>query len=378
VDWPKIRHENRASKSWSRWAQLVVRRRYLAAAAAVVVLGVLVASFAGIRIGLASSASLAKSGKAYDALQTLRSGGVTTGVLTPMEVLVADGRGAEVAAAAKSVAGVRTVVVPHGPGTTAGGYQVVVVIPDEETVNSATVTPVRGVKKAVDGLPGVVGVAGVGADQIDFLSAVYGNFPLMLGIIALLTIVLLARAFRSIVLPVKAVILNLISLAATLGFMVLFWQHGYGSNTVFGVSETGAVTFWIPLMVFAFLFGLSMDYEVFILARIREEYDREGSTDAAVVAGLGRTGRLITSAALILFLAFVALASGPGTDLKTFATALGFGVLIDATVVRSLLVPALVSMFGSWNWWLPGWAARVLRVPAVPAHARASSATVAG
>ena len=366
VDWPKIRHENRASKSWSRWARAVVRRRYVAAGVAVVVLGALFASFVGIRIGLASSASLAKSGKAYDALQTLRAGGVSTGVLTPMEVLVAEGRGADVAAAAAKVDGVRTVAVPTGPGTTAAGRQVVVVIPDKETVNSATVDPVRGVKDAVDGLPGVVGVSGIGADQIDFLKAVYGNFPLMLTLIALLTIVLLARAFRSIVLPIKAVILNLISLAATLGFMVLFWQHGYGSSTVFGVSETGAVTFWIPLMVFAFLFGLSMDYEVFILARMREEYDREGSTDAAVVTGLGRTGRLITSAALILFLAFVALASGPGTDLKTFATALGFGVLLDATVVRSLLVPALVSMFGSWNWWLPGWAARVLRLPPAP------------
>jgi len=366
VDWPKIRHENRASKSWSRWARAVVRRRYVAAGVAVVVLGALFASFVGIRIGLASSASLAKSGKAYDALQTLRAGGVSTGVLTPMEVLVAEGRGADVAAAAAKVDGVRTVAVPTGPGTTAAGRQVVVVIPDKETVNSATVDPVRGVKDAVDGLPGVVGVSGIGADQIDFLKAVYGNFPLMLTLIALLTIVLLARAFRSIVLPIKAVILNLISLAATLGFMVLFWQHGYGSSMVFGVSETGAVTFWIPLMVFAFLFGLSMDYEVFILARMREEYDREGSTDAAVVTGLGRTGRLITSAALILFLAFVALASGPGTDLKTFATALGFGVLLDATVVRSLLVPALVSMFGSWNWWLPGWAARVLRLPPAP------------
>jgi len=120
-------------------------------------------------------------------------------------------------------------------------------------------------------------------------------------------------------------------------------------------------------MVFAFLFGLSMDYEVFILARIREEYDRGKSTDAAVITGIGRTGRLITSAALILFLAFVALASGPGTDLKTFATALGFGILLDATVVRSLLVPALVSMFGRWNWWLPARAARLLRVrPSLP------------
>ncbi|MBV9293443.1 MAG: MMPL family transporter, partial [Frankiales bacterium] len=375
VDWPKIRHENRASRAWSSWARGVVRRRYVSALAAVLILGALFAAFVGIRIGLASSSSLAKSGKAYAALQTLRDGGVTTGVLTPMEVLVKDGTGPTVAATAGKVGGVHAAVVPHGPGSVAAGNQIVVVIPEKETVNSATVAPVRHVKDAVDSIPGVVGVAGVGADQIDFLKAVYGNFPLMLSIIAVLTIILLARAFRSIVLPVKAVLLNLISLAATLGFMVLFWQGGHGSDAIFGVAQTGAVTFWIPLMVFAFLFGLSMDYEVFILARIREEYDRGGSTEAAVVTGIGRTGRLITSAALILFLAFVALASGPGTDLKVFATALGFGILLDATVIRSLLVPALVAMLGKWNWWLPEGVAKLLRVEPSTPHAEVAPAS---
>jgi len=117
-----------------------------------------------------------------------------------------------------------------------------------------------------------------------------------------------------------------------------------------------------------------MDYEVFILSRIREEYDNGGSTNDAVVTGIGRTGRLVTSAALILFLAFVALSSGPGTDLKTFATALGFGILLDATVVRSVLVPALVSMFGRWNWWLPDGVAKALRVQQSHAHAEVDAA----
>ena len=171
----------------------------------------------------------------------------------------------------------------------------------------------------------------------------------------MLTFVLLARAFRSMLLPLKAVLLNLMTLAATLGFMVLFWQYGHGSNAIFGIHATGAVTFWVPLMVFAFLFGLSMDYEVFILSRIREEYDRTGSTDGAVVEGIGRTGRLVTSAALILFLAFVALASGPGTDLKIVRhRASASASCWTPPVVRSLLVPALVSLFGDWNWWMPG------------------------
>src|SRR5437763_5459520 len=118
-----------------------------------------------------------------------------------------------------------------------------------------------------------------------------------------------------------------------------FWQQGHGSWAIFGIPATGAITFWIPLMVFAFLFGLSMDYEVFILARVREEYDRTGSTAAAIVAGLGRTGRLVTSAGLILFLAFASLASAPDTDIKVLATGLGVGILLDATLVRALLLP---------------------------------------
>jgi RND superfamily putative drug exporter len=146
------------------------------------------------------------------------------------------------------------------------------------------------------------------------------------------------------------------------------WQDGHGSGAVWGIPATGAITMWVPLMVFAFLFGLSMDYEVFILTRIREAYDASGDARHAVTEGLGRTGRLVTSAALILFLAFASLASAPNTDIKVFATALGAGILLDATVVRALLVPAAVALFGRWNWWLPRPLARILpaRPPADP------------
>jgi RND superfamily putative drug exporter len=149
--------------------------------------------------------------------------------------------------------------------------------------------------------------------------------------------------------------------------LVLVWQHGYGSEAIFGIEATGSIPSWMPLMIFAFLFGLSMDYEVFILSRMREEYDRTGSTETAVIQGIGRTGRLVTSAALILFLAFVAMASGPGTDLKMMATGLAAGILLDATVIRALIVPAVIALMGRWNWWLPERPARWLRVqPSVP------------
>ena len=366
VDWPKIRHENVASRGWSRWARLVVRRRWVAAGAAFAILGLLFVAFLGIKVGQPSSDSLAKTGPAVTALHTLEDGGVSTGALTPIEVITDSDQAASVAETLGAVDGIDAAFVPTAASSSADGRTVVVLVPDAETVNSKSVEVVRRVKSAADDTPGVLGVAGLGTDQVDFLHAVYGNFPLMLTIIALLTFVLLVRAFRSLLLPLKAVLLNLISLTAVYGAMVLFWQQGYGSDELFGISPTGAVTFWVPLMVFAFLFGLSMDYEVFILSRIREEYDEGYPTDEAVVEGIGRTGRLVTSAALILFLAFAALASGPGTDLKIMATALGFGILLDATIVRSLLVPSLVSLFGRWNWWLPDWVARLLRIQ--PSH----------
>jgi RND superfamily putative drug exporter len=213
-------------------------------------------------------------------------------------------------------------------------------------------------------------VGGLPAQNEDFIEAVYGNFPLMIALIALITFILLARAFRSLLLPLKAVILNVISVGAAWGVLQLIWQEGHGSSQIWGIAATGSITAWIPLMVFAFLYGLSMDYEVFILARMREEYDATGETRKAVIQGIARTGRLVTSAALILFLAFVSLASGPETEVKVLATGLAAGILIDATIIRALLVPAMVSLFGRWNWWLPPTPARLLRVAPSPSPPR--------
>ena len=371
IDWPRLRHENRASRVWTAWGRIVVRRRAVAAAAALVVLGLLVVPVFGIKVGQTGIDALAQSGSARDTYQTLVSGGVPNGVLTPIEVLVHDGDAAAAQQRLAGVAGVSSVARSSAADSNRDGTTVLVAIPVEATVNSATTTSVTGARDAVGGDAGVVGVAGVGAVQLDYIHAVIDDFPLMLTVIAVLTFLLLARAFRSVLLPAKAVVLNLLSLSATFGLITWFWQDGHGSNQLFGVTATGAITFWVPLMIIAFLFGLSMDYEVFILSRMREEYDRTGSTRSAVIEGLGRTGRLVTSAALILFLAFASLASAPGTDIKVFATALGVGILLDATVVRALLLPALVALFGEWNWWLPSWARRALLLPAEPRAAAA-------
>ena len=184
----------------------------------------------------------------------------------------------------------------------------------------------------------------------------------MLGFVLLLTYILLARAFRSLVLALKAALLNLVSLGAAYGIIVFIFQQGHGSEAIWGVHATQSIIPWIPLMIFAFLFGLSMDYEVFMLTRMREAYDETGDTKAAIGLGLARTGKLVTSAALILMFAFFVLSMGPGVDIKQFGIGLAAGIIFDATVIRALLVPALMRLMGSWNWWLPHRAARVLFV----------------
>jgi putative drug exporter of the RND superfamily len=194
----------------------------------------------------------------------------------------------------------------------------------------------------------------------------------MLALISILTFLLLARAFRSLILPLKAVLLNLLSVAAAWGLIVLVWQKGFGSDELFGIEATQAINVEMPIVIFAFLFGVSMDYQVFIISRMREAYDRTRSTETAVVEGIGRTGRLVTSAALILGLAFVAFGAQPSTEAKIFATALGGGILLDATIIRGILAPAVVALLGRWNWWLPGWAARILRVQPSPVQPEAT------
>jgi RND superfamily putative drug exporter len=371
LDWPRIRTDEKPSRAWSAFARFTVRHRGLAALAGTATLAVLITPSLSMRLGEPTTAALAQAGPAHAALAQLEAGGVSSGTLTPIDVLTRAGAASRVAHTLKSVPGVRVAVAPSTPDFRRGAVALVTILPTSETNGGAGQDTVRAVRAAVAHDAGVIGVAGSGASLIDFSSDVYGSFPLMLTLIALATFVLLARAFRSLLLPLKAVVMNLASLAAAYGVMVWIWQDGHASHLVWGIPATGAVTMWVPVMVFAFLFGLSMDYEVFILARMREAYDRTGDTRTAVVEGIGRTGRLVSSAALILVLSFLAMSTGPMTDVKVLATGLGAGILVDATLIRCLLVPALVSLFGAYNWWLPAWAARLLRVAPSPLHPQA-------
>ncbi len=374
LDWPHKRTDDNASRAWTRWAEMVVRRRWFAATAAIAILAALIVAAAGLTLGDASPDTLASHGSAKTGLTELERSGIGSGVILPNEVLTHRADPTAVVAGLDKVDGVQGAAAPEGPQWRTHGYAEVLAFSHSDDSTTSGRETVDRIRTAAHEAGPDVTVGGLPAQNIDFINAVYGGFPLMIALIATITFILLARAFRSLLLPAKAVILNIVSVTAAWGVIALMWQHGYGSDLLWNIEATGSVPAWIPLMVFAFLYGLSMDYEVFILTRMREEYDNTGDTRQAVVRGIGRTGRLVTSAALILFLAFVALASGPGTDLKIFATGLAAGILLDATVIRALLVPAVVSLLGRWNWILPEWPARVLRVePSRPGRAEAGA-----
>jgi putative drug exporter of the RND superfamily len=364
LDWPHRRTDEKASRAWTRWAETVARRRWLAAGVGVAVLAALTLATTDVRLGIHDADTLANSGDAKEGLVALEDAGIGEGALLPHEILIeGDTSPEQVARQLRTVEGIHGAVAPDTSEWRRDGTAIVDAVPVADSASDEGEATLASVRESAHAAGPDVRVGGQPASTDDFIDAVYGSFPLMIALIAITTFILLARAFRSLLLPAKAILLNILSVAAGWGALVLIWQKGYGSELIWDIEATSSIPSWIPVIVFAFLYGLSMDYEVFILSRMREEYDRTGSTETAVIRGIGRTGRLVTSAALILFLAFTAMASGPGTELKMVATALAVGILLDATVIRGLVVPAVIALMGRWNWWLPTWPARLLRVP---------------
>jgi putative drug exporter of the RND superfamily len=199
---------------------------------------------------------------------------------------------------------------------------------------------------------------------VDFLDVTYRAFPwLVLGVL-LLTYILLLRAFRSVVLPLKAIVLNMLSIAAAYGLLVVFFKYGVAGEL--GLISFDQIEGWIPVFIFAMVFGLSMDYEVFLVSRMREEWDAGRPNDEAVALGLAKTGRIVTAAGLVMFAAFMGFVAGSIVGLQQFGFGLAMAILLDVTVVRALLVPSAMELFGRWNWWLPENVARVLRVKPSP------------
>ena len=355
LDRHRLGRQSTHSRGWERWGRLIVRRRVAAGLAGLVIVLALAAPALSINTGEPLIGSLPAGSPAAAAFRALQAAGIPSAVDFPIQVLTHGGADAaqQAAALAAATPGVYTVLAPDTSSFRRGPDAMLTVIPTAEGSTKAGKQVVDTLRTRLAAVPGGAEVAGSTAGDMAFTAAVYGRFPLVLAVVSLATFLVLVWEFRSVVLAAKAVLVNLVSLGASFGFMVLFWQQGHGSSPVYGMPATGAIRTWIPVVVFACLFGLSMDYEVFVLSRIREEYRRTGDTDQAVVAGLARTGRLVTCAAIILAISFLTLSSSPNQVVDIAASALAFGVVLDAVVVRTLLVPALISLLGRWNWW-PG------------------------
>jgi len=353
---------------WHRWAVFVTRHPFPVAAAGFVIVGILLIPGLQINPAEAQLKDYPGSGDAIVGRDALAKADISPGVMKPYVVLIEhSGASAphEVIGAVERTPGIAAAVAPSQ--WRRDGDALVEAFPTTDSASNESSKTIS--KLQHDVLPPLAATAtlgGISPEDRDFVHAVYGKFPYVLAFVILLTFVLLMRAFRSILLPLKAVVLNLVSLGAAYGIIVFIFQWGHGSEAIWGVPATGVIISWIPLMIFAFLYGLSMDYEVFMLTRMREEYDESGNTAVAVELGLARTGKLVTSAALVLMFAFFVLSSSPGVDIKQFGIGLAAGIIFDATVIRTLLVPSLVRLFGRWNWYLPQPVARVLRVPAAP------------
>ena len=343
---------------WGRWARFVLRRPIAVGAVGLAIVAVLAAFGTQLNPNEAQLKNFPGTGTAITGRQLLADAGISPGVMKPLDVPVErGGNPQDVAAKLRAVPGVVGAVAPAT--WQRGADSLVEAFPAIDGSAPGIQQIVDRVNVAIRGTGGTL--TGVAAVDRDFQHALFGSFPYVFALIVILTLLLLTRAFRSFVLALKAALLNLVSLAATFGVVVLVFQEGHGSS-LWNVAATQSVIAWIPLMIFAFLYGLSMDYEVFLLSRRREAYDETGSTSKAIELGLARTGKLVTSGALILMFAFLVLSTSPGHEIKPPAASLAAGIILDATVIRALLVPALMRLLGEANWWMPGWAHSALRL----------------
>ncbi|MGW0547981.1 MMPL family transporter [Streptomyces altiplanensis] len=339
---------------WRRWATGVQRRPWAALIVALVALGALAAPALDMRLGFADAGNDARtktSRKAYDLLAE----GFGPGFNGPL-VVVADGGGENAAERVRTALEKTDGVAAVTPASSAedGSVSTVVAFPGSAPQDQATSELVDRLRSDV--LPPLeretgaeLLVGGSTAATEDFAATVSDRMPLFVAIVVGLSALLLLVVFRSVLIPVKAALLNLISIGAALGVITLVFQHGW-----FGV-EPGPIEAFIPVMIFAIVFGLSMDYEVFLLSRVHEEWERTGDAAEAVREGLAATGKVITAAAAIMIVVFAAFVFSPDRMLQQFGLGLAVAILLDAVVIRCLIVPAVMRLLGRRAWWLPAW-----------------------
>jgi RND superfamily putative drug exporter len=353
---------------WFRWSRMVQRRPAITGLVGLVLVLALAAPLLSIRLGSADAGNEPTSlttKRAYDLL----SEGFGPGFNGPL-LLAAEVRGPQDLAALqrldRRLSGMNgialvTPVVPNPQGDAA----IITVYPTTSPQDVATSDLVERLRSDV--IPAatastgtVVHVGGLTAIFTDFASTIGRRMPIMIAVVIVLAFILLMMVFRSVVVPLKAAVMNLLSIGAAYGVIVAVFQWGWG-RSLFGIGETGPVESWIPMMMFVILFGLSMDYEIFLLSRIREEYLRTGDNRNAVATGVATTGRLITAAALIMIAVFLSFVVGFDLrQIKEIGLGLAVAIFVDATLIRMVLVPSIMELLGDVNWWMPAWLGRLL------------------
>ncbi|MFO7592408.1 MAG: MMPL family transporter, partial [Acidimicrobiia bacterium] len=353
---------------WYGWSRTLQRRPGRAAAAGFVVLLVLAAPTLSMRLGIGDAGNLPETNTNRQAYDTLARG-FGPGFNGPLVLAVETPSGAAdapvLAALETELARTPGVAAATPPIANADGTAAVLqVFPTTSPQDEATsdlVTRLRDdvIPAATAGTDVTALVGGTVAALDDITAATAADLPLFIGAVLVLSFLLLMLVFRSILVPLKAVVMNLLSIGAAYGIVVAVYQWGWAAD-VFGVAKAGPIEAWAPVFLFAVVFGLSMDYEVFLLSRIREEYDRTGDNATAVADGVASTARVITAAAAIMVCVFGSFVLGPERGLALFGLGLAVAVFLDATVVRLLLVPATMELLGDANWWMPRWLDRIL------------------
>ncbi|MGI8518725.1 MAG: MMPL family transporter, partial [Acidimicrobiia bacterium] len=359
----KARGKTPSGAGWRRWGEHVSSHAWPYAIGVTLMLGALAAPVLDLRLGFPDEGTLPETRterRAYD----LAADGFGPGINGPLVIAVDVSKDPSVveplAAAVMADPGIAGVV----PMDTNTGVAALVAFPTTAPQDAATVETIERLRADVfpsvlQGRSATAHVGGATASFSDMGNQVRDRLPLFVAAVISLSFLLLVVLFRSILVPLKAAILNLLSIGASYGVLVMVFQWGWGMDLI-GLEATVPVISFIPMFMFAVLFGLSMDYEVFLLSRVREEYLATGDNNHAVIQGISNTARVITSAALIMISVFLGFVLGDDPAIKMMGLGLATAIFIDATVVRLVLVPATMKLLGEANWWLPRWLERIL------------------
>jgi RND superfamily putative drug exporter len=347
---------------WFRWSRFLQAHPWPFAILGLLILIALALPVLGLQLGSSDESSLPTTStvrRAYD----LKAEGFGPGASAPLVLVAEVPKGTDVKTLQPIVDAVAKTpgVAAASPFflTPSGEVAIAQVVPTTSGQDIATTDLMNNLRDhvlpaAVAGTGATVHVGGSTALFADMASILQSRLPVFIAVVLGLSFLLLLVVFRSVLVPLKAVIMNVLSIGAAYGILVAVFQHGTGAS-ILGLGNTGPIESFLPMMMFAILFGLSMDYEVFLLSRIKEEYDRTGDNELAVADGLSATARVITAAALIMVTVFFTFSLGGERVIKEFGLGLAVAILIDATIVRMILVPATMELLGDANWWFPKW-----------------------